>query len=294
MAQDTKGISGAQWAAIATVIAAMLGLCGTLTGFAVNCVDKTGNIYCYHPASKLPPITMTPSPLSSIPDPTSAQWLPPPTSTEGQSFIPTGTTPPDTPILIPSWTPSLTPSLTPSWTPIWTITTTSTKTPLVTFDLYTLAPSAIWASGAGPLTFGEPANAKGYVQYENGVRLEDGTTSDRILTTHPQWVDDGLIKGLYPPYTIAFEDHFRAQIGYIALRDGTCGVRSVIFQLNYSDNDGWATLGEWTKNCDYTLTSIDIDLSAITGKTVQFNPVVLTNGTASQDWAVWVNPRVEH
>jgi hypothetical protein len=284
MAEEKKGISGAQWAALATVTAALLGLCGTLAGFALNCVDKTGNIYCYRQAPTPPPPA---SDTPAFPQSTAV-----PTQTASQPFIPTGTLPPDIPTSTPTWTPSLI----ASWTPSLTSTATSTKPSIViTFDLYALAPSAYWSSGAGPLTFGGPANASGYVQYENGIRLEDGTTSNKTLTTHPQWVDDGVIKGLYPPYTIAAGDHFRAQVGYIALFDGSCGLRSVKFQLHYTaDGEGWTTLGEWTKHCDYTLTSIDIDLNPIAGKTVKFNPVVLANGSASQDWAVWVNPRIEH
>jgi hypothetical protein len=152
---------------------------------------------------------------------------------------------------------------------------------------------AYWSSSAGPLTFGGPVNENGFVKYEDGARLEDGTTSNKILEMHPEWVNDGVIKGLYPLYTIAAGDHFRAKIGYIALFDGSCGFRSVIYQFNYGEEGTFTKLGEWTKACDYTLTSIDIDLTSMAGKTVQFNPVVLANGSSSQDWAVWVNPRIE-
>jgi hypothetical protein len=52
-------------------------------------------------------------------------------------------------------------------------------------------------------------------------------------------------------------------------------------------------LGEWTETCDGTMRDVDVDLSSIVGKNVQFALAVLANGPADQDWAVWVSPRVE-
>jgi hypothetical protein len=60
--------------------------------------------------------------------------------------------------------------------------------------------------------------------------------------------------------------------------------------LNYREGGGPVTLlGEWTETCDGTLRSVDVDLTSLKGKSVEFILAVLANGSSSQDWAVWVN-----
>jgi hypothetical protein len=110
---------------------------------------------------------------------------------------------------------------------------------------------------------------------------------------HPQWVDNGVITGLYPAYTVVSGEHFTAKIGFLAKNDGTCGTGDAKFQLNYKESGVLKPLGEWTDTCDGTLKSIDFNLSSIAGKTVQFALAVMANGSAGQDWAVWVNPQVK-
>lgn len=164
------------------------------------------------------------------------------------------------------------------------------------YDFYTRAPDANWNSGAGNLTFGGPdTDARGFVMYRNNTKLEDGNGPNKILETHPQWVDNGVITGFYPSYTVVSGEHFTAKIGFLAQSDGTCGTGNAKFQLNYKESGSSTTvsLGEWTDTCDGTLKDVDANLSSIVGKTVQFSLAVLANGSASQDWAVWVSPQVK-
>ena len=161
------------------------------------------------------------------------------------------------------------------------------------FDLHTRAIDAVWVSGSGIQTFGGPdTNAAGFAMYRDGQKVEDGTSPGKILETHPQWVIDGYMEGLYTSYTVVAGERFRAKIGFLAKADGTCGVGNVKFQLNYKESGVIKTLAEWAKTCDGTLKSLDVDLSAIAGKTVQFVLEVLANGPADQDWAVWIAPQV--
>ena len=51
-------------------------------------------------------------------------------------------------------------------------------------------------------------------------------------------------------------------------------------------------LGAWEDTCDGTLKDIDVDLTSLAGKSVQFVLAVLANGSSSQDTAIWVSPRV--
>jgi hypothetical protein len=162
------------------------------------------------------------------------------------------------------------------------------------FDLHTRATDANWNSGAGNLPFGGPdTDARGFAMYRNGQKLEDGTSPSKILEMHPQWVNDGVITGLYPAYTVVSGERFRAKVGFLAQSDGTCGTGNVKFQLNYREAGVLKNLGEWADTCDGVLKDIDLDLSSIAGKNVQFALAVLANGAAGQDWAGWVSPRVE-
>jgi hypothetical protein len=163
------------------------------------------------------------------------------------------------------------------------------------FDLHTKAPDANWNSGAGNFPFGGPeTDARGFAMHRNGQKLEDGSAPGKVLETHPQWVTDGAITGVFPAYTVVSGEHFKAKIGFLAQSDGACGAGDAKFQLNYKDSSGaFNSLGEWTDTCDGTLKDVDVNLSSLAGKTVQFVLVVLANGSAGQDWAVWVSPQVK-
>lgn len=167
------------------------------------------------------------------------------------------------------------------------------------FDLYTRAPEAQWEGSppGGPtvtLTFGGPdTNTNGFVMYRPNYKVEDGSTPARVLETHPMWVDDGIISGLYSSYTVSAGDRLKTRLGFLAKSDGTCGVGNVKFQINYKESGSLHPLGEWTKSCNGSLITVDLDLSSLAGHTVQFVLAVMANGSAAQDWAVWINPRVE-
>jgi hypothetical protein len=161
-------------------------------------------------------------------------------------------------------------------------------------DLHTRATDASWVGSAGVVTFGGPdTDVNGFAMYRNSQRVEDGTSPSKILEIHPQFVNNGVMTGLYPAYTVVAGERFKARIGFLAKPDGTCGVGNAKFQLNYKEAGVLKPLGEWTETCDGTMRDVDVDLSSIVGKNVQFALAVLANGPADQDWAVWVSPRVE-
>lgn len=161
------------------------------------------------------------------------------------------------------------------------------------FDFHTQASSAIWISGAGNLTFGGPeTDPNGFAMHRNGQKLEDGTAPTKILETHPQWVNDGVITGRFPAYTVVSGEHFTAKIGFLALGDGTCGAGNAKFQFNYREAGVLKSFSEWTETCDGVMKSVDVDLTPLAGKTVEFVLAVLANGPATQDTAVWVSPQI--
>jgi hypothetical protein len=171
----------------------------------------------------------------------------------------------------------------------------------VMFDFLARADEADWGSGIEPIDFvgpgdielpygGPDTDADGFALIQENVTLENGSTSAKILETHPKWEDDGYIIGRYPEYIVGAGDHLKGRLGFIALADGSCGVGDVIFEVYYtegSDQDTRTRLGQWNETCDGTLRPIDVDLAALKGKTVRFYLLVLANGSASQDWAIW-------
>ena len=162
------------------------------------------------------------------------------------------------------------------------------------YDFYTRASSATWISGAGTLSFGGPdTNADGFAMYKDGQKVEGGSNPSKVLETHPQFVNDGVISGRFPAYTVVSGEHFTAQIGFLLKGDGTCGAGDAKFQLNYKESGGSVTpLGSWTETCDGTLKSIDVDLTPLAGKNVEFILAILANGPSTQDWAIWIKPQI--
>ena len=162
-------------------------------------------------------------------------------------------------------------------------------------DLHTRATDANWVGSAGTVSFGGPdTDTKGFAMYRNNQRLEDGSSPAKVLEIYPQMINDGSMTGLYPAYTVSSGEHFLAKIGFLANSDGTCGSGNVKFQLNYKEPSGtFNSLGEWSDTCDGVLKDIDVNLSSLVGRNVQFVLAVLANGPATQDFAVWVSPRIE-
>jgi hypothetical protein len=159
------------------------------------------------------------------------------------------------------------------------------------FDLYTKASDSgtTWNSGAGSITFGgAETDANGSAAYRSNQTLEDGSSPLKILEMYPQMINDGVITGAYPSYTIVSGEHFTAKIGFLS----PCAGGNVKFQLNYKEAGVLKPLTEWTDTCDGTLKDVDYNLSTIAGKTVQLALTVVANGPSDKDRAVWVAPQV--
>ncbi|HWQ84785.1 MAG TPA: hypothetical protein VN363_09470, partial [Anaerolineales bacterium] len=121
--------------------------------------------------------------------------------------------------------------------------------------------------------------------------LESRSENEPALWTQPEEVDEGLIQGTYPAYTVKAGDHFRATIGCLAGYD-RC---QVMFQLKYQIGDGEIqTLGSWDESYDGDTTSIDIDLSTLVDQKVKFILIVKADGTAREDAAFWLVPQISH
>lgn len=161
------------------------------------------------------------------------------------------------------------------------------------YDFYTRARDASWVGSGGVVTFGGPeTDPNGFAMYRDNQKVEDGTSPGKMLEIHPHLVNNGQMSGLYSLYTVVPGERFKAKIGFLQQPDGTCGTGNATFQLNYKEAGVTKPLGQWTKTCDGTLKDVDVDLSSIAGKNVQFALAVLANGPAEQDSAIWIAPRI--
>lgn len=156
--------------------------------------------------------------------------------------------------------------------------------------------STVWKNSAGTLPFpGATDDNRGFACYRTNVVLEDGQTYDKVLETHPEWVDDGYIAGLYTElydmgYRIETGDRFYAKVGL--LENATAG--NVKFVVWIVREEGYAVpIAEITDSYDGTLQTIDVDLSRYASDyVVAFALLVRANGSSAQDWATWTEAKI--
>jgi hypothetical protein len=160
----------------------------------------------------------------------------------------------------------------------------------VVFDLLAEAPDADWRNATDVLPFGDPDNdSPGVAAYVKNVTMENGVVYSKVLATYPQRIVDGLITGLFPSFKVKDGDHFTTLLGF---RE-KCVDGNVQFRFGYQEGDNIVIIHKWTKSCDGTLLNIDLDLSDLAGKTVQFILEVSAHGSFRNDTAIWVSPRIE-
>jgi hypothetical protein len=167
------------------------------------------------------------------------------------------------------------------------------------YDFITGAAAAEWGSGTTPIDFpnigdtdinygGPDTDIDGFVMVKDNQTLEGGGTSGKILETHPKWVNDGYIIGRYPLFEVSKDNFIRAHIGFIA--GGGCGAGDAIFKIYYTIGNDIGTLtelGSWHETCDGSMRKFTADMHSLNGKSIRIYLVVLANGSAGQDWAVW-------
>lgn len=168
---------------------------------------------------------------------------------------------------------------------------TATPAANVTFDFFSKGPDAEWHNGSSTIPWGDPpSDSAGVAVSIDSAKLNDNKTYNRLLALYPQQITDGMVYGIFPNYTVQEGDRFRTRLGF----KNDCGSGNVKFQLRYREGATETIMGEWLKTCDNGLITIDIDLAALKGKTVQFVLVVYANGSYNDDRSIWVNPRIEH
>jgi len=160
----------------------------------------------------------------------------------------------------------------------------------VVYDFVASACTADWESRTTFLPCpGTVGDASGFVYTLVNPSLENRNENEPTLVTHPDNNDDGYITGTYPAFTPKKGDRFLADIGCLAKSD-KC---DVTFRLSYvTENGNQKDLGEWREVFDGDITRLDIDLTGIAGKKVEFILSVSANGNAKDDNAFWLVPQI--
>jgi hypothetical protein len=163
-----------------------------------------------------------------------------------------------------------------------------------TYDFLVQAPGATWTSvGDGsevPLAFGgADDDPNGVAKLKEGIILENGKQAGVTLVTAPRQTTDGEVSGTFPEYTILEDDRFKAKLGFLE----HCGSGQVIFQLWAQEGGSLDLLQDWRKACDGHLKLVEVDLSSLKGRKVQFVLAVLADGSPEDDLAIWGSPRIE-
>jgi hypothetical protein len=135
-------------------------------------------------------------------------------------------------------------------------------------------------------------DARGFIVKNEKPQLETGAIENEpALITHPQLIDNGYISGKFPAYTVQSGEHFYT---VLSCKYGVTAC-DVIFRLNYqiTGSNTIQALSTWQVKYDDALTFVDIDLSSLAGKSVQFILTVEANGSPSQDEAIWLAPIIK-
>jgi hypothetical protein len=163
------------------------------------------------------------------------------------------------------------------------------------YDFIQKASKARWSrndAASGKLPFGgQNTDARGFVRSVTNAVLEDGKTYARVLETHPEWRDRGIILGVYENIAIPADAKFFARVGFLQGADRSDGVTFSVIVLPVS---GARARIIARKKIFYEghLDDLSTDLSAYAGESVAIRLQVDAGSTSTEDRAVWVSATV--
>lgn len=151
-------------------------------------------------------------------------------------------------------------------------------------------PNTQWSNGMIALSFpGDDGDYSGFANNRYSSFLENGRVYREVLLTHPDWRNNlGLIVGIFKIENLAENAIFKAEVGFLKEAYQSDGVEFRVF-VN-KDLTYYAT-----KQCFYDghLDELSFNLAKYAGQNVELVLQVKGLRTSTQDWAVWVDPRIE-
>jgi hypothetical protein len=164
--------------------------------------------------------------------------------------------------------------------------------PGTVFDFTADICAARWMTGASlspqPCPFAE-GDSRGFALRVENPRLENGVIDSAPgLLVAPQNKYNGYIQGFFPEYTVQPGDRFQASVG--CAYGYSC---YVTYRLDYQiNNGGIKILWQWSEKNEGKIYQLDKDLSSLAGKKVRFILTLLAAGPATNDRAIWGQPRI--
>lgn len=231
----------------------------------VEYYERSGNARVHVWWEKLTP-TQTPTATAT---PTAS-----PTATETEPTVPTETEP------APGETPSPTATATEPG-----------PAPEIRYNFAEQACQAQWSNAAGMLPCpGAAADPQGYVMSMQDPDLESAQESPGLgLLTYPQAVENGSIRGIYPPFQVQSGDRLRVTLGCLQGHPNC----DLTFQIDtWSDGEPITRLASWEEHSDGQTTEVNLDLTALSGQEVIFIFSVAAGESASDDAGIWFQPRI--
>jgi hypothetical protein len=143
-----------------------------------------------------------------------------------------------------------------------------------------------WMGGEG--------DGVGFVRLD-AVQMEDGSTQN-ALRMHPKWVPHGSVKMWFKSATVHVTAHaqFMAQVGFLAGAGSPDGVTFWAWEHHQEGgNETWNPIVQATKLPNGSLQAVQADLSGLAGKDVYIELRVDAGESSGQDWAAWIDPRIE-
>jgi len=137
-----------------------------------------------------------------------------------------------------------------------------------------------------PGTINDP---DGFVVLLDQPHLESRHENELALWTRPSDARNGWISGEYPAYRVKSGDYFIAELG-CQLASPQCDLD---FYLDYRLNGGTVSpLGSWDEDYDNRSQLVEVDLSRLSGRSVNFILSVQNRGRVSDANAIWFVPHI--
>ncbi|PPK64992.1 hypothetical protein V5P93_004263 [Actinokineospora auranticolor] len=166
------------------------------------------------------------------------------------------------------------------------------------YNMYDNGVSADWATGAGTIPYGADADARGFAIPRDGVydgdcALEDGS-APRYVETHPEMKPGGWIEGTYTlPGPVSPGQRFRTSLGYIQCGSNpTAGIDDFVVLAVMPNGTRREVVRSNQTGTDHAVHGLEVDLTPFQGAT-KLVLRVEDDKPNGQDWACWVEPRVE-
>ena len=153
------------------------------------------------------------------------------------------------------------------------------------------ANSANWFTGSGEIPFGGIKDQRAGGGFSNAEAvLEDGASYSNLLFTHPNWHDQGFVRGEFDLPEIKSEQHFLSKVGFASIPLEKKMTNGVVIIISFRGNVIW----NGTKQYTGKLEDIDVDMSNFIGQSGKLILEVKADGNYNNDLLNWVYPRIDY